>query len=874
MKPFHAISKKNILLPVAVMALLMTARVWASSPDGDAQAAALVAKMTLSEKVSQLQSSAPAIPRLGVAAYDWWSEGLHGIARNGYATVFPQAIGLAASWDSQLLNQVGATVSTEARAKFNAASAGHDHVRYQGLSIWSPNINIFRDPRWGRGQETYGEDPYLTGQLAVGFIRGIQGDDPTHPRAIATPKHFVVHSGPESGRHGFDADVSAHDLEATYLPAFRAAITEGQAGSIMCAYNALHGTPVCADDALLTTLLRKDWGFKGYVVSDCDAIDDMTHFHYFKPDNAQSSAASIQAGTDLDCGDAYASLLDAVHKGDVAESVLDTSLTRLFTARYQLGESGDRAHDPYAAIGMDQVDSAAHRHLALQAALESMVLLKNAHDTLPFSPGTHLAVIGPNADALETLEANYHGTARAPIAPLQGLRQRFGDAQIRYAQGSPIAAGVPIPVPETALRTPGQTAAGLVGEYFDNLDFSGKPSVTRADRVIDFDWDHVAPVDQVHADHYAVRWSGELVPPGPGDYTLAVHIDRCFDCSGHDPVRLYIDGQQVIDDSGDDKHLQTTLHVSNTQPHTIRLELMHRGQDQGIRLQWLAPAQAQLTEAEAAAQQSDAVVAFVGLSPDVEGEELKIDVPGFNGGDRTDIGLPASQQALLERVAASGKPLVVVLMSGSAVALNWAKAHADAILVAWYPGESGGDAAAQVLAGDYNPGGRLPVTFYRSANDLPPFVSYAMEGRTYRYFNGTPLYPFGYGLSYTHFAYSDLKLSENSLKAGDALRVSVTVRNDGKHAGDEVVQAYVDATDLPLAPRHTLVGFRRVHLAAGESRRIDLELTSRQLSNVDEAGHRAVEAGRYRLFVGGAQPGDGEGVATSFTIAGREALPR
>ena len=864
---------KNSMLRVTVVASMAVAPVLAAAQDASTQAAALVARMTLPEKVAQLQSGAPAIPRLNVAAYDWWSEGLHGHARDGYATVFPQAIGLAASWDDGLLHQVGTVVSTEARAKFNAAGAGQAHVRYEGLSIWSPNINIFRDPRWGRGQETYGEDPYLTGQLAIGFIHGIQGDDPAHPRAIATPKHFVVHSGPESGRHGFDVDVSPHDLEATYLPAFRAAIVQGHADSIMCAYNALHGTPVCADDALLTTLLRRDWGFKGYVVSDCDAIDDMTEFHFFKPDNAQSSAAAIQAGTDLDCGDAYAGLLDAVQKGYVAQSVLDTALTRLFAARYRFGEWGDAAN-PYASIGADQVDNAAHRQLALQAALESMVLLKNDHGILPLQSGMHLAVIGPDADTLETLEANYHGTASAPVTPLQGLRQRFGAAQISYAQGAPIAAGVPVPVPETALRTSDGAQVGLTGEYFDAPDISGKPRLVRTDRRIDFDWDHVAPAAGLPANGYAVRWRGELLPPGAGDYTLAVHIDRCFDCTGHDPVRLYIDDRLVIDDDGSDTSMQATLHVTDTHPHAIRIELLHRGQDQGLRLQWLAPAEAQLAEAESTAQHADAVLAFVGLSPDVEGEELKIDVPGFNGGDRTDIGLPAAQRALLERVAASGKPLIVVLMSGSAVALNWAKAHADAIVAAWYPGEDGGDAIAQMLAGDYNPAGRLPVTFYASTSDLPPFVSYAMQGRTYRYFKGAPLYPFGYGLSYTHFSYSDLQLSSSRLQAGQPLQASVLVRNAGKRAGDEVVEVYLDAPDAPLAPRHQLVGFRRVHLAAGESRRIPFELSSRELSQVDAAGHRAVEAGRYRLFAGGAQPGDGEGVAQTFVIAGQQVLPR
>jgi beta-glucosidase len=852
--------------------LLLAANAAGQTLDARARAKALVAKMTLPEKVAQLQADAPAIPRLGVPAYNWWNEGLHGLARGGYATVFPQAIGLAATWDRNLLQQVGATVSVEARARFNTIGADRDHGRYQGLTIWSPNINIDRDPRWGRGQETYGEDPYLSGQLAVAFVRGIQGDDPAHPRAIATPKHFVVHSGPEFGRHGFDVDVSPHDLEATYLPAFRAAVTEGHAGSVMCAYDALHGTPVGADKGLLTTILRGDWGFKGYVVSDCDAIDDMTHFHYYKPDDAQSSAAAIEAGTDLDCGSAYASLGDAVQQGYVKESVLDKALVRLFAARYRLGISGGNQGDSYARIGVDQIGSTTHRKLALKAALESIVLLKNAHATLPLRAGTRIAVVGPNADTVETLEANYHGTARDPVTPLEGLRQRFGTGHVLYAQGSPVAAGVPVPIPETALRSDGNP--GLKGEYFDNANFSGTPRLTRIDHTIDFDWDHVAPAKNLGANYYAVRWTGELVPPGAGDYTLAVHVDRCFDCRGHDPVRLYLDGRKLIDDDGSGKRMQATVHFEDASPHAIKLEMVHGGQDQGIRLQWLAPPEAQLAEAEAAARPAVVVVAFVGLSPDVEGEELPIDVPGFDHGDRTDITLPAVQRALLERVAASGKPLVVVLMAGGAVAIDWAQEHAGAILDAWYPGESGGAAIAQVLAGDYDPAGRLPVTFYRSTRDLPPYVSYAMHGRTYRYFDGTPLYPFGFGLSYTHFGYADPNLSTARLKARAALKVSATVRNTGTRAGDEVVQLYLDAPDVPMAPRHALVGFERVHLEPGESRRVEFALSPRALSSVDAAGNRAVAAGRYRVFIGGGQPGDAPGVSASFTIIGRDALPR
>ena len=865
---------KGALPACAVIGIILLAAGASAAPDdATVRAQVLVQKLTLKEKVAQLRDNAPAIPRLGVPAYTWWNEGLHGLARGGFATVFPQAIGLAATWDPALLQQVGTVVSTEARARFNAAGMNNAHGRYQGLTIWSPNINIDRDPRWGRGQETYGEDPYLTGQMAIAFVRGIQGDDPAHPRAIATPKHFVVHSGPEFGRHGFDVDVSPHDLEATYLPAFRAAVTEAHAGSVMCAYNALHGTPVCADKNLLTTTLRGDWGFTGYVVSDCDAIDDMTQFHHYKPDDAQSSAAAIEAGTDLDCGSAYASLGEAVRKGYVKESVLDNALVRLFAARYRLGIMGGNDGGAYARISIDQIDSAVHRKLALQAARESIVLLKNAHAALPLRAGIKLAVIGPDADTVETLEANYHGTARDPVTPLEGLRERFGADHVAYAQGAPVAAGVPIPIPETALRANGQP--GLKGEYFDNTDFSGKPRLTRVDRTIDFDWDHVAPDRTLDPNHYAVRWAGELVPPGAGDYTLVVHVDRCFDCRGHDPVRLYVDGRKLIDNDG--KHggvMQATVHFADTSPHAIKLEMVHNGQDQGIRLQWLASPTAQLAEAEAAARRADVVVAFVGLSPDVEGEESPLDVAGFDHGDRTDIALPAVQRALLERVAASGKPLVVVLMSGSAVALDWAQQHADAILDAWYPGESGGAAIAQVLAGDDDPAGRLPVTFYRSTRDLPPYVSYDMQGRTYRYFTGTPLYPFGYGLSYTTFAYADPALSTTSVKAGETLEVSATVRNDGTRAGDEVVEVYLDAPDVPLAPRHALVGFERVHLKPGESRRVEFALSPRQLSTVDAAGNRAVVAGRYRVFIGGGQPGYAAGESAAFTITGHDVLPR
>ncbi len=882
------------LLALSAMTLLTAAPVRAD--EAEDHAAALVAKMTREEKIAQSMNAAPAILRLRIPAYEWWNEGLHGVARSGHATVFPQAIGLAATWNIDLLEQVGTVTSTEARAKFNLAGGpGSDHKRYAGLTIWSPNINIFRDPRWGRGMETYGEDPYLTGQLAVGFIRGLQGDDPQRPRTIATPKHLAVHSGPEPGRHGFDVDVSPRDLEATYLPAFRAALVEGHAGAVMCAYNSLHGLPACAADWLLNGRLRGDWGFKGFVVSDCDALYDMLHFHYFRPDEAGAAAAALKAGHDLNCGNTYRALGQALDRGEADEALLDQSLIRLFAARYRLGELGRPQRDPYARLGADEIGTPANRKLALEAALQSLVLLKNKDATLPLKPDTRLAVIGPNADALAALEANYQGTSVDPVTPLQGLRQRFGIQRVNYAQGAPLSAGVPVMIPETALRSGGQ--AGLKGEYFDNPDLLGGPRVTRQDRVISFNWDQVAPASGVDKNRYSVRWTGELLPPGLGNYTLAVRVARCFDCTGHDPVRLYIDDELVIAGNAEDKRVATgahnadgrnveaQLHFEDARPRRIRLEIEHQGQDQGLRLEWLAPAEAQLAEAERAIAQADAVVAFVGLSPDVEGEELKVDVLGFDGGDRNAIGLPAMQQALLERAKADGKPLIVVLMSGSAVALNWAQQHADAILAAWYPGQSGGTAIAQALAGDSNPGGRLPVTFYHSTKDLPPYISYDMKGRTYRYFTGTPLYPFGYGLSYTRFAYDTPRLSTQTLKAGEPLRVSMRVRNSGERSGDEVVQVYLERVRSQQAhaeqaqqsqsPIRSLVGFERVTLQPGESREMSFELDARKLSDVDRVGLRAVEPGDYRVFVGGGQPHSGApGSEAAFSIEGRMPLPK
>jgi beta-glucosidase len=745
-----------------------------------------------------------------------------------------------------------------------------------GLDTWSPNINIFRDPRWGRGQEPYGEDPYLTGTLGVAFVRGVQGPDPASPKAIATPKHLAVHSGPEAGRNAFDVDVSPRDLAETYTPAFRLALTEGGALSTMCAYNALHGVPACASAALLNERVRARWRFGGMIVSDCDAVGYIESFHNYRLDLPSAAAAALRAGTDLDCGPSYDALPAAVRQGLVSEAEVDTALRRVLGSRAALGIAFGR-RSRWDRVRPDQVDTRAHRALALEAAEKSLVLLTNK-DRLPLAPGTRLAVIGANADSLDVLEANYHGTAASPVTPLEGIRARFGAARVRYAQGSVLAEGVAVPVPETALSADGRP--GLRGEYFRGTIAGGRPLLTRQDRVIDFDWDRAPPARGLEDRRYAVRWTGQLTPPAPGSYTLRLEVPRCFDCDGHDPVRLWVDGKPVIADRGSDEGVEASVTFADARPRALRVELDHVSADGGIGLRWVAPAAAQLAEAVAAACDADVVVAFAGLSPTLEGEALRLDVPGFVGGDRTKIELPEPQRALLAALAATGKPLVVVQMTGAAIADPWTKATADAAVAAWYPGQAGGTAIARLLAGDISPSGRLPVTFYAATRDMPAYIDYSMKERTYRFFSGTPLYPFGHGLSYTRFVYAAASPAAVTIAAGEGLGAAVRVTNTGARAGDAVVQAYL----APVAPQpqgrtvpvlqRQLVGFARASLAPGETREVRLTIDPRSLSLVARDGTRAIVPGAYRLFVGGGQPGDADGAWTELTITGeRTALP-
>ncbi|MBB5061809.1 glycoside hydrolase family 3 protein [Granulicella mallensis] len=834
----------------------------------DARIDELIAKMTVPERIAQLQDRAPAIERLGLPSYNWWNEGLHGLARDGYATVFPQAIGLAATWDAPLLHDVGDVVSTEARAKFYG-HGGENTPRFGGLTVWSPNINIFRDPRWGRGQETYGEDPFLTAMLGTQFVEGVQGNDPFYLKADATPKHFAAHSGPEEGRDSFNAVVSPHDLADTYLPAFHALTTNAHAAALMCSYNEIDGTPSCASGNNLQDLVRERWGFKGYVVSDCDAVGNIAGYHHFATDNAHGAADALNAGVDLDCGNTYAALSKSLEQNLTTEAKLNQALHRLLLARVRLGMMDPLSCSSYRSIGAEELDSPAHHRLALRAAEESIVLLKN-DGVLPLQAATQkVSVIGPTADMVKVLEANYHGTALHPITPLDGVRSRFHD--VSYAQGSLLAEGVSAPVPRNALRVaaaPG-SPAGLHAEYFDKASLDGTPAVQNTVEKIDFDLNRVSFLPALKSKQYAARWTGFLVPPAAGSYTLRVNVERCWDCTTHDGFRLFVDDKLVLENhgaKGDADH--KTFDFADTAPHAIRLEYLHSGEDDGVALEWEPPAAALLDQAVQTAAKSDVIVAFVGLSPDLEGEALQLRLKGFNGGDRTSLNLPEAQRTLLSRLTQLHKPMIVVLTSGSAVALGPEAKDAAGVLEAWYPGEAGGEALAEILAGNVNPSGRLPVTFYRSVDDLPAFTDYSMAHRTYRYFDGPVLFPFGYGLSYSRFQYGQLRLSTHTLKTSEPLLATVTVHNESQREGIEVAELYLQPPQASGAPRLTLQGVQRISLRPGETRELTFKLTPGQMSTVDTSGARAVRAGEYKLFVGGVQPDLNASKGVAFRIEG------
>jgi beta-glucosidase len=679
----------------------------------------LIRRMSLAEKVQQLRHAAPAIPRLGVPAYNYWNECLHGVARAGVATVFPQAIGMAATWDTPLIHQEANVIAVEARAKHNdyVLNHGGNCAQYYGLTFWTPNINIFRDPRWGRGQETYGEDPFLTARIGVAFIRGLQGDDPKYLEAVACAKHYAVHSGPEPERHRFDAVPSDRDLHETYLPQFEAAVREGHVGGVMGAYNSVDGEPACANRYLLTDLLRKQWGFDGYVTSDCGAIYDIWANHKFVQTPAEAAAVAVKAGDDLCCGTDYNPLVLAVQKGFISPREIDQALRYLLEIRFRLGLFDPLASVPYAQIPFSENNSPEHQALALRVARESMVLLKN-DGLLPLNRAKikRIAVIGPNANSIPMLLGNYNGTPSSPVTILDGIRNVAGAGiEVVYQPGCPLA-----------------------------------------------------------------LLKDEENKPGTAMTSAAVK----------------------------------------------------------------------------AAKSADAVIFVGGISAQLEGEEMTRanGYVGFSGGDRTEIELPSVQTDLLKALYQTGKPVVFVDCSGSAIAMPWEAKKLPAILQAWYPGQAGGQAVGEVLFGNVNPAGRLPVTFYRSTGDLPAFDDYSMSNRTYRYFKGQPLYAFGHGLSYTRFRYSAARLDEDKVAAGDTLRMAFNLKNTGGRDGDEVAQVYFRHVKsvVPQA-KLALCGFVRIHLPQDGVARVSLDIPVERFRYWDTARHQyTVEPGKYELLVGAA----------------------
>ena len=822
----------------------------------------LVSRMTLEEKISQMQYNAPAIDRLDIPEYNWWNECLHGVARAGIATVFPQAIGLAATWNTELMHEVASVTSTEARAKHHEFVRNGQRNIYQGLTFWSPNINIFRDPRWGRGQETYGEDPFLTAQMGIAFVKGLQGDHHKYFKVIATPKHFAVHSGPEPDRHHFDAVTNEQDLRETYLPAFEACIREGKAYSIMGAYNRYMEESCCASQKLLVEILRKEWEFDGYVVSDCGAIQDIYKRHKIVETPGEAAALAVKMGCDLNCGKIYPFLVGAVKKGLISEDEIDVSVKRLFKARMLLGMFDPPEKVPYTQISFEMNDCEAHRQLSLRTAQESIVLLKNEDNLLPLKKNLKsVAVVGPNADEIEVLLGNYKGVPSKPVTVLAGIKNKVAHiTEVKYAKGCDLVypTQAPLnPIPASNLKPPqgyGQQT-GLRGEYFNNMNLEGKPTFIKFDENINFDWKSNPPDSTMKREHFSIRWEGRLVVPESGEYQLGGRSDDGF--------RLYVDNKLLIEDWRDQapRTMQRSINLEANREYTIRLEYYENSGGAMVMLGWLKPGEREnffksidvdFQKSVEIASKSEVVIMVGGISPELEGEEMPVAINGFKGGDRTDIQLPEIQQKLLKALHDTGRPVVLVLMSGSALAVNWANENIPAIIHAWYPGQEGGTAIADVLFGDYNPSGRLPVTFYKSIDDLPLFEDYNMANRTYRYFKGEPLYPFGYGLSYTTFEYKNLVLSPEKIRTDKSITVHVEVKNTGNLAGDEVVQLYVkDVVSIVPTPIRSLKGFQRVHLKPGEQKALIFKLTPADLSHYDQEQGWIVEPGEFEIMVGG-----------------------
>ncbi|GFD68671.1 glucan 1,4-alpha-glucosidase [Alteromonas sp. KUL106] len=805
----------------------------------------LINRLTVEEKISQLFDKSAPIPRLSIPEYYWWNEALHGVARAGKATVFPQAIGLASTFDQTLMLEVATAISDEGRAKHHAFLRNNTIAMYGGLTYWSPNINIFRDPRWGRGQETYGEDPFLTATMATSFVKGLEGDDPSYLKSVATIKHYAVHSGPEVSRHSDDYTVSEKDLTETYLRAFKDTIAATDVSSVMCAYNRVNGLPACGSDPLLKDLLRNSFGFSGYVVSDCGAIADFydKNSHHVVTSPEEAAANALKAGTDLNCGDhhgnTFSYLKEALARGLVEEHDIDRALTRLFKARMKLGMFDEDSSHPYTKLSESAIGSDKHIDLARRAAESSIVLLKN-DGILPLDPSSKIALIGPNADNKSILLGNYHGTPIAPSTPKQALSTFLPQSKFRYAPGSSLTeniyahfSAVPAAV-FSHTNAHGQRLPGLIAEYYPASHFNLQPSFRQIESKIDFSETGI-PMHRQPNQEFAIRWHGLFEPQKTGNYA--------FNLSN---VDVYIDGISVAD----------SVYLEAGKTYSFRAESIIQQYwhsnviDPDIRFEWVNTDVDLAAEAIQIAMESDVIVFIGGISAQLEGEEMALEIDGFSHGDRTHLSLPKSQTNLLKELHKLGKPIVLVNMSGSAMALNWHDKNLNAIIQGFYPGEQTGPALVNILYGKTSPSGRLPVTFYSSVDDLPDFNDYSMKNRTYKYYAGTPLYPFGYGLSYTDFRYDSLSLSRNEY----GLAISAKIENRGEITADEVVQVYLSMPDAPTeVPQRELVAFKRVTIKSGQQEKVQFTLKSDQLTYVDQSGIRQPYSGKLQVLVGGGQ---------------------
>lgn len=832
----------------------------------DTRVTDLVSRLTLEEKVAQMLNAAPAIDRLKIPAYDWWNEVLHGVARTQYrVTVFPQAIGMAATFDTNSLYRMADYSALEGRAVYNEAiRTNRSGARYVGLTYWTPNINIFRDPRWGRGQETYGEDPFLTAMLGKAFVRGLQGDDPKYLKAAACAKHFAVHSGPEPLRHVFDVTVSNYDLWDTYLPAFEELVTKANVAGVMCAYNAYAKQPCCGSDLLMNDILRNQWKFTGYVTSDCWAIDDFFKNHKTHPDAASASADAVLHGTDIDCGTAaYKSLVQAVKEGKITEKQIDVSIKRLFMIRFRLGMFDPASMVKYAATPATVLESPAHKAHALKMAQQSIVLLKNDRNTLPLSKSIKkIAVIGPNADNTLSVLGNYNGVPSEIVSALQGIKKKLGsDATVYYDRGTNYVNDTVFQYADISGQISWEGKKGFHTAYFSNKELTGDPVLTRMEEAVDNNWQEGEMVaDKFKAYNFSARWSTDFTANATGRLT--------FELEGDDGYRFLIDGKEVMNAWTRNRGGTRLYNFEAEKGKTYRLVLEYFQNDGKATVKLKAGnfIRSDFNALANRVKDADAIVFVGGIAPQLEGEEMRVNQPGFNGGDRTSIVLPGVQTELMKALQSTGKPVVFVMMTGSAIALPWESENIPAIVNAWYGGQSAGTAIADVLFGDYNPAGRLPVTFYKSDADLPDFNDYSMENRTYRYFKGQPLYGFGYGLSYTTFAYDQLK-APATIQPGKKIVVSARVTNSGKRDGEEVVQLYLTHQGSGKAPLKALKGFKRIPLKAGESKVVEFSLTPQELSVIDEQGKMKQPKGKIAVSIGGSQP-DEATKASRKTVSG------